>query len=229
MHLVCTHFWQISLKRCLGFPWGDWDVNRSGWVSHLCFVLLLRASHTEKHHYRAVEPPKQFRMCETGQDSASQSQRTFCYLWRWIWENLNGHRYMATGKWPKNDRQKASRSFSHFFACFRLFFDTPNCARKQDRVRYICHMNHFSVSPVTDLPGRVPGRKCLCSAHNRYLSIWPLATRSGDPPPSPKQSPVLTATRKDSLSLSRVTPHTLHVATHHWFALPRGRLQALCW
>ena len=28
---------------------------------------------------------------------------------------------MATGKWPKNDQQKAPRSFSHFFTCFRLF------------------------------------------------------------------------------------------------------------
>ena len=36
-------------------------------------------------------------------------------------ENLNGHRYMATGKWPENDQQKAPRSFSHFFAGFRLF------------------------------------------------------------------------------------------------------------
>ena len=36
-------------------------------------------------------------------------------------ENLNGNRYMATGKWPKNGQRKAPRSFSHFFACFRLF------------------------------------------------------------------------------------------------------------
>ena len=37
------------------------------------------------------------------------------------WENLNGHRYMATGKWPNNDQQKAPRSFRTFlpvFACF---------------------------------------------------------------------------------------------------------------
>ena len=28
---------------------------------------------------------------------------------------------MATGKWQKKHHQKKSRSFSHFFACFRLF------------------------------------------------------------------------------------------------------------
>ena len=32
--------------------------------------------------------------------------------------NLNGHCYMATGKWSKNDQHKA---FSHFFAWFRMF------------------------------------------------------------------------------------------------------------
>ena len=36
-------------------------------------------------------------------------------------ENLNGHRYMATGKWPKKDQQNEPRSFLHFCACFRLF------------------------------------------------------------------------------------------------------------
>ena len=39
-----------------------------------------------------------------------------------IWESpLNGHRQMATAKWPRNNQQKALRSFSHFFACFRVF------------------------------------------------------------------------------------------------------------
>ena len=35
-------------------------------------------------------------------------------------ENLNIHRHMATGKWPKNDHQKAPRSFSGFFAYFEI-------------------------------------------------------------------------------------------------------------
>ena len=34
-------------------------------------------------------------------------------------ESPNGHRYMATGQWPKNEQQQAPRSFSHFSACFR--------------------------------------------------------------------------------------------------------------
>ena len=33
-----------------------------------------------------------------------------------IRKNLNGHRYMVTRKWPKNEQQRAPPSFSHFFA-----------------------------------------------------------------------------------------------------------------
>ena len=35
------------------------------------------------------------------------------------WLPLYGH--WIPGKWRKNEQQKAPRSFSHFFACFRLF------------------------------------------------------------------------------------------------------------
>ena len=38
-------------------------------------------------------------------------------------ENLNGHRYMATGKWPKNDQQKAPPIVFAFFCPFLLVFD----------------------------------------------------------------------------------------------------------
>ena len=35
--------------------------------------------------------------------------------------NLNGHRYMAAGRWPRNKQQKAPRSFLHFQGSFHLF------------------------------------------------------------------------------------------------------------
>ena len=68
----------------------------------------------------------------------------------------------------------------------------PPSVRGRKRHINIWHKNNFSVTPVTDPPGRapdppgqVPGRKCLCSLGS---APWPpvgrpLATRSGDPPP----------------------------------------------
>ena len=50
----------------------------------------------------------------------------------------------------------------------------------------IWHINNFSVTPVTDPPGRVPGRKCSCglgSAHSTYtLDPWPPSRET--PPPT---------------------------------------------
>ena len=42
---------------------------------------------------------------------------------------------------------------------------TPQQPPDRGRKRHIniWHINNFSVTPVTDPPGRVPGRKCLCS------------------------------------------------------------------
>ena len=42
-----------------------------------------------------------------------------------------------------------------------------NFTRGQKRhLNMLWHINYFSVTPVTDLPGGVPGPKCLCSAHS---------------------------------------------------------------
>ena len=78
-------------------------------------------------------------------------------------------------------------------------------SRGRKRHINIWHINNFSVTPVTDPPGRepdppgrAPGQKCLCSLGSAQSTStfdpWPpvgrpLATRSGDPPPQPGQSP----------------------------------------
>ena len=65
--------------------------------------------------------------------------------------------------------------------------------RGQKRHINIWHINNFSVTPVTDPPGRVPGRKCLCSTPGH---------RSGDPwPPSRETPPHLGSHRKICLCL----------------------------
>ena len=50
--------------------------------------------------------------------------------------------------------------------------------RGQSRHTNIWHIHNFSVAPVTDPPGWVPGRKCLCSLGSTHSTM-----RSGEPPP----------------------------------------------
>ena len=63
--------------------------------------------------------------------------------------------------------------------------------RSQKRHINIWYINDFSVTAVTDPPGRAPGRKChkFLGLRTQHINVWPLATLSGDPPPSPRQSP----------------------------------------
>ena len=92
-------------------------------------------------------------------------------------ENLNGHRYMATGKWPTKDQQKAPRSFSHFFACF--------CPRFRPFSHFFRSFSHFFqgktpwVAPAcADCPGFLVlgSAPAPASAWSRILRLFPWAS-----------------------------------------------------
>ena len=83
-------------------------------------------------------------------------------------------------------------------SCLSRTPSRPKCFRGQTRHINNWHVSNFLVTPVTDLPGRVPGRKCLCplgSAHStQTFGPWPSGQEN---PPHPLQG----VTRQNCLCL----------------------------
>ena len=75
-------------------------------------------------------------------------------------KNRGGNPKIKERKDTAGDRPTSKRRLSQEIADF---------TRK--RHINIWHINNFSVAPVTDPPGRVPGRKCLCSLGSAH-STW---------------------------------------------------------
>ena len=114
---ILSHFW-------VTFPWVLKNVIFESLWSHFnCFAIPGPVAPSTDHKTWEGGERRKIRFSEQGESLNGPDLFTeLAFLYNSLpTENLNGHRHMATGKWTKNDHQKAPRSFSHFFACFRWF------------------------------------------------------------------------------------------------------------